>query len=168
MMAASQSPQAIDEVRPFITYPPFPQPPPGTAIIPFSQFQPVGIAVRVNAEAEEEMDGLGKRTVRLRVRHDLTPAERRKGLKKLKSGKAVVADSNGQTRRLLWHEEWALHEALDRHSCDPCVFLSVSLCCPGCCRRQCDVWHRQALFPRTGGGGSRPDMATRVVQRFVS
>lgn len=123
-MAVPLPVQTVEGAKPFLFYPPFPTPPPGAVIIPFTQFQPVGIAVRIDSEAEEaEMDGLGRPTVRLRVRHDLTPSERKKGSKK--SGKGIKLDENGQTRKMLWHEEWALHEALDRRPSNPYVVLSL-------------------------------------------
>ncbi|KAI0692562.1 hypothetical protein BC835DRAFT_1416490 [Cytidiella melzeri] len=108
-MASTQH-EPMDGIKTFpINFPPFPTPPPGVTIIPFTKFKPLGIAVSIEADsAEVEVDGLGVPTVTLNSRHDLTKEEKRMGKKKL--GSATVISPEGQVRRLLWHEEWRSHE----------------------------------------------------------
>ena len=112
----------IDAVfAPRLAFPPFPKPPLGVEIIPFTEFKPLGIHIREEkADGEQppeeqqkegddkeeggyvEVDGLGIPTMGLRVHHELTPMEReRKGKRKSKKG------LGGRPARVLWYEEWA-------------------------------------------------------------
>ncbi|CDO69572.1 hypothetical protein BN946_scf184759.g12 [Trametes cinnabarina] len=95
---------------PWLTFPPFPQPPPGVDLIPFSAFKPAGIqlATEPAEPGDVERDGLGIPTVTLRVHHDLTAMEKRKRKKPTKVGK------DGVVRRAMWYEEWAEGEELRR------------------------------------------------------
>ncbi|KAH9947216.1 hypothetical protein B0H21DRAFT_360452 [Amylocystis lapponica] len=95
---------------PFLKYPPFPVPPAGATITPFSKFKPAGIQMNLDPVQDDiELDGLGIPTVVLPVRHDLTEAERRKRKKK-------VAAPDGTVRLPPWFEDWALAEHLRRTS----------------------------------------------------
>ncbi|KAI9064890.1 hypothetical protein FKP32DRAFT_1591102 [Trametes sanguinea] len=95
---------------PWLTFPPFPNPPPGVELIPFSAFKPTGIQVPIEPTEPGyvERDGLGIPTVTLRVHHDLTAMEKRKRKKATKVG------ADGVVRRAMWYEEWAEGEQLRR------------------------------------------------------
>ncbi len=105
----------------WLTFPPFPQAPPGVTLIPFSAFKPAGVLQA--ADGERERDALGIPTVALRVHHDLTAMEKRKR-------KKTRTDASGAVRRVLWFEDWADGEELRRSAgvVDPCV-LSLSRGC---------------------------------------
>ncbi|KAI0677197.1 hypothetical protein C8Q78DRAFT_1073923 [Trametes maxima] len=100
-------PSTGDTDRPWLTFPPFPKPPPGVDLISFSDFKPTGIVLvpeTADAEPEQvERDGLGIPTVALRVRHDLTSMDKRKR-KKTRVGQ------DGTVRSAPWYEEWAEDE----------------------------------------------------------
>ena len=88
----------------WLSFPPFPQPPPGVEVVPFSEFKPAGIFVAQDPSAtdEGEIDGLGIPTVALRVRHSLTAKEKMKRKKK-----KTTTGPGGVVVRLAWYEEWA-------------------------------------------------------------
>ncbi|KAI0737732.1 hypothetical protein C8Q80DRAFT_1114829 [Daedaleopsis nitida] len=88
----------------WLTFPPFPQPPPGVDIVPFKDFKPAGIfaAEDPSATTEREIDGLGIPTVPLRVRHSLTGKEKMKRKKK-----SNTVGPGGLIMRQAWYEEWA-------------------------------------------------------------
>ncbi|KZT71530.1 hypothetical protein DAEQUDRAFT_763755 [Daedalea quercina L-15889] len=100
---------------PWISYPPFPKPPPGVIIVPFKSFKPKGIYVVEDADGDAsgdpkrvERDTLGIPTVMLASHHSLTEAERkRRSNKKLKK---VEKSGDGTVRRLMWYEEWEMSE----------------------------------------------------------
>ncbi|KAI0337913.1 hypothetical protein BDW22DRAFT_836849 [Trametopsis cervina] len=117
-MVTDEPDEPMVVVKDYLSFPPFPTPPPGVTLIPFSQFKPLGIAVSIDPEEskENEVDGLGVPTIRLRVRHDLTPEERRMGKKKMTTATTLTAD--GHVRKMLWHEEWKQHEHLHRFAVD--------------------------------------------------
>ena len=113
--------------RAWLTFPPFPKPPPGVELIAFKDFKPLGIIIPEPVEGQEkregedapvEVDGLGIQTLTLRVHHDLTTMEKRKR-KNLKT--KMLPD--GRTVLKRWYDEWAEGENLRRTSCpiDPCV-----------------------------------------------
>ncbi|TCD59967.1 hypothetical protein EIP91_010957 [Steccherinum ochraceum] len=99
---------------PWLTFPPFPAPPPGVRLIPFSEFKPKGLVVRVedpednDVEESEEVDAEGIPTVALRVKHELTEAEQaRKKKRKTKSSvPTTTMGADGVVRRTMWWEEW--------------------------------------------------------------
>lgn len=87
----------------YIFFPPFPAPPAGKRIIPFTEFKATGIQIAINPEPDYvELDGINVPTVTLRVKHSLTEMERRKKRK----GKKTVVGPSGQVRRITWWEEW--------------------------------------------------------------
>lgn len=91
-------------------WPPFPQPPPGVVIIPFSEYKPKGIVANVVASEDDEhpeVDGNGVPTVRL-VKDNGKP-------------KKLFVDG----RRAEWHVEWAINEKSRRAVIDPCVLRSI-------------------------------------------
>ncbi|OCH94547.1 hypothetical protein OBBRIDRAFT_789237 [Obba rivulosa] len=114
--SAPTSANTADPLLERITFPPFPAPPPGVTIVPFKQFKPAGIQIATEdpAPGYVERDGTGAPTVALRVKHSLTAAEQHK-----RNKRARVTLPNGQTRRLLWFEEWEDGEALRRTDVSP-------------------------------------------------
>jgi hypothetical protein len=107
--------------KPLLKFPPFPQVPEGTTILPFASFKEKGIQI-APSHSGEEVDGLGIPTVELRVPHDTdeckTGATKRsssiKNVKKVKEEvvPVQVADPNPQRTyygygRRDWWEEWA-------------------------------------------------------------
>ncbi len=100
--------------RPFYTFPPFPTPPQGVTITPFTSFKEPGIVIQIDAD---EVDGRGVPTLTLNSRHDLTLEEKKMGKKRLANATQVTAD--GSVRRIAWHEEWRSHERAHHFSYDP-------------------------------------------------
>lgn len=92
-------------------WPPFPEPPPGTVIIPFLAYKPKGIVINApepEDEEHQELDGHGVPTARL--------------VKDI--GKPKKLFVNG--RRADWYVEWAADEKSRRAIIDP----YVSRCIP--------------------------------------
>lgn len=107
--------------RPFIVFPPFPQPPPGAKVPVWSEFKPAGIRVVLDPDSGEiERDGRGTPTVPLASSHSLTPAERMKH-KTNKKLKRSVVDAKGNLKPAKWYEEWEQIENNRRISIDPAV-----------------------------------------------
>ena len=109
--------------RAWLTFPPFPKPPPGVELIAFKDFKPLGIIIpspvpegqgqeRGEEDAPVEVDGLGIQTLTLRVHHDLTTMEKRKR-KNVRT--KTLADGSTVLKR--WYDEWAEGESLRRTSC---------------------------------------------------
>lgn len=100
---------------PFITFPPFPKPPPGVTLIPFKDFRARGIqlfAEVVGGQNEEdiELDGLGIPTVELRVKHSTD--ECKSNTRKRKRKKKTAAVEGAPARKVPWYEEWEEGEDL--------------------------------------------------------
>lgn len=90
-------------------WPPFPAPPEGANIIPFSQFQPKGIALSL--EEETELDGDGIPTVVLQVKHNsLFDGIKHKHGKKKKNPLAEISEE--ELRKMTWDKRWELGEEL--------------------------------------------------------
>ena len=118
MASTTQAGETLADAKPFYTYPPFPKPPPGVTILPFTQFKEPGIAVQIDADGTDgEVDGLGIPTLTLNSRHDLTQEEKKMGKKRLANATKITTDGN--VRRIPWHEEWRSHEKAHRFSYDP-------------------------------------------------
>nr|VWP00877.1 Chitinase [Ganoderma boninense] len=119
--------------RPWLTFPPFPKPPPDVELIAFKDFKPLGIiipepptaAAQAQAQAQTkeqergdqedapvEVDGLGIQTLTLRVHHDLTTMEKRK-----RKNVRTKTLPDGTTVLKRWYDEWAEGESLRRTSC---------------------------------------------------
>ncbi len=115
-MATAYPPGVVEmtpEDIPYYKWPPFPSPPKGVKITPFSEFKEAGIQI-VMEDQQVEVDGLGIPTVTLGVKHDLENP--RKGKKKKKTL------ANGEVVQEVWYEDWAEGEDLRRnHSYDPYV-----------------------------------------------
>ena len=108
--------------RPWLTFPPFPKPPPGVELIAFKDFKPLGIIIpapvpegqgqeRGEEDVPVEVDGLGIQTLTLRVHHDLTTMEKRKR-KNVRT--KTLADGSTVLKR--WYDAWAEGESLRRKS----------------------------------------------------
>ncbi|PIL37479.1 hypothetical protein GSI_01173 [Ganoderma sinense ZZ0214-1] len=116
--------------RPWLTFPPFPKPPPGVELIAFKDFKALGIIIpeppaggpaQARGQPEErgdredavgEIDGLGIQTLTLRVHHDLTTMEKRK-----RKNVRTKTLPDGSTVLKRWYDEWAEGENLRRTSC---------------------------------------------------
>jgi hypothetical protein len=96
---------------PFITFPPFPKPPPGVTLIPFKDFRARGIqlfAEVVGRQNEEdiELNGLGIPTVELHVKHSTDECKSNTRKKK------TAAVEGAPARKVPWYEEWEEGEDL--------------------------------------------------------
>ena len=108
------STQPAPEPDAFVRYPPFPTLPPGVVLVPFARFQPRGIPIALEGAADDdgERDGLGVRTVRLRVEHAPVEdgAEGRKRKKRKKGGAGggvtIAPGPSAGERRVPWWELW--------------------------------------------------------------
>ena len=117
---------------PWLTFPPFPEPPEGVTIIPFSQFKPNGLFIRMDEEDGPEIDPLGIPTVTLGVKHALTEEEQ---ARKRKKKKTATKTAGGVVKKLLWFEEWEEGEHVRRCIVNPyayslytfILFFSVSM-----------------------------------------
>ena len=74
-----------------LRFPPFPEPPDGVTLTPFTAFRPSGIRVPMDdddaaQQQHVELDGLGIPTIALRVKHVADISEKKKKRKK-KSGR---------------------------------------------------------------------------------
>lgn len=92
-----------------LTFPPFPTPPHGTTLIPFSQFKERGIQIDPINEDNVERDGLGIPTVELRVKHD---SDLCKTATKRKSRAKKTVPLVASTGRKEWWEVWMNAEDL--------------------------------------------------------
>ncbi|KIM25869.1 hypothetical protein M408DRAFT_330875 [Serendipita vermifera MAFF 305830] len=88
-------------------WPPFPTPPDGVTIIPFSQFEPKGIKISFNDDIE--VDGEGIKTVPLLVKHGLGGSHKNKGKKK-KNPLAEISEA--ELKKMTWDKRWELGEEL--------------------------------------------------------
>src|SRR5882757_5247832 len=111
-MSTDQTPAAPAPDVLLFTFPPFPQIPADSGLVPFKAFKPSGIQISVSGDDEIEVDGLGIPTVELRVKHDTD--EPKTGRKKKKKSKIAKNDGvNGEpVKRLTWWEEWEEGEDL--------------------------------------------------------
>lgn len=93
---------------PYYRMPPFPDPPEGVHIVPFSEFKESGIQIRdpLADDDEIEIDGQGIPTVALGVKHDLDIVSKAK--KKNKKPKTTAPAAP----RPPWYEEWEAGEDL--------------------------------------------------------
>lgn len=98
----------------FITFPPFPKPPPGVTLIPFKDFRARGIqlfeVVGGQNEEDMELDGLGIPTVELRVKHSTD--ECKSNTRKRKRKKKTAGVDSAPARKVPWYEEWEEGEDL--------------------------------------------------------
>lgn len=98
---------------PIYNFPPFPDPPPGVTIMPFKKFKPKGIQMKDELDEDAiEVDGEGRPTVELKVKHDLTKPPTKK---KKKSKAAATNPGEKIIKRFIWYEEWAEGEELRSH-----------------------------------------------------
>ncbi|KAF8139006.1 hypothetical protein EV363DRAFT_555296 [Boletus edulis] len=104
---------------PFIKFPPFPEPPPGVAIMPFKNFKPRGIQLFLELkkdgsdpadEEDVELDALGIPTVELRIKH--TTDECKSGPRKKRKKKKAAMVEAAPVKKLPWYEEWTEGEDL--------------------------------------------------------
>ena len=100
-----QPPVARPPPDPKFIWPPFPTPPPGVTIIPFSQFEPKGIKLSFDDEAEK--DGEGLNTIPLQVKHGLLGHHKSKNKKK-KNPLAEISEE--ELKKMTWDKRWELGE----------------------------------------------------------
>ncbi|GJE97414.1 hypothetical protein PsYK624_136310 [Phanerochaete sordida] len=100
--------------RPFVVFPPFPDPPAGAQIPVWSHFKPAGIRVAPDEDGIER-DGRGIPTVRLGSHHKLTDAEKTKysSRKKQRKGASGVV--------VPWYELWQEDETTRRAIINPAI-----------------------------------------------
>jgi hypothetical protein len=111
-MSTNQTPVTPAPEVPLLTFPPFPEVPADSGLVPFKDFKPAGIQISVSGDNEIEIDGLGIPTVELRVKHDTDePKTGKKKKKKSKSAKTGGVDGE-PVKRLTWWEEWEEGEDL--------------------------------------------------------
>jgi hypothetical protein len=92
---------------PKFIWPPFPIPPDGVTIIPFSKFEPKGI--KVSFDDEPEKDGEGLSTIPLLVKHGLLGHRKSKNKKK-KNPLAEIGEE--ELKKMTWDKRWELGEEL--------------------------------------------------------
>jgi hypothetical protein len=100
--------------QPFLRFPPFPSPPPGVTIMPFSAFTAKGIVITNTIEGVSnaiEVDGLGIPTVPMRVKHATDGEAGAKKKKKKKKGGASGTTGGDPARPVSWWDGWAEGEA---------------------------------------------------------
>lgn len=99
------------EIDPKWTWPPFPETPPGTTIIPFRDFEPKGIVVLLEDHAQE-LDGDGVPTVRLRVQHSIGGVKEKRKLKNKKAKGPLAEVTQEELAKMTWDKKWELGEEM--------------------------------------------------------
>lgn len=92
---------------PYYKFPPFPSLPPGTSLVAFKDFRPLGIQMDTMSDTQE-LDGRGIPTVALNISHDNTgmlPKAKKRKIKKT-AEEVIVA------KPAKWWDEWAEGEQL--------------------------------------------------------
>ncbi|KAG6863855.1 hypothetical protein C0991_002601 [Blastosporella zonata] len=108
-MTTLQPPNPLDDR---LTFPPFPEAPPGVTIIPFKDFKERGIQMFPTENDGIERDGLGIPTVELRVRHD-TDTCKTEGKRKRKELPFKITSGVPGVRKEWW-EIWEENEESKR------------------------------------------------------
>jgi hypothetical protein len=116
-----------------LRFPPFPEPPEGVTLIPFTAFRPSGIRVPIDddddffvragqeQQQQVELDGLGIPTIALRVKHVADTSEKKKKRKK-KSG-AAQSVQVAPERPKMWWEVWEDLEDIRRNAYNESVLV---------------------------------------------
>ena len=112
-----------------LRFPPWPAPPDGVTLVPFTAFKPSGIRVPIDDDddprplGEPELDGLGIPTIALRVKHVADTSEKKK--KRKKKGVSAQSVQVAPERPKMWWEVWEELEDIRRNSYnESVVFLS--------------------------------------------
>ena len=111
-MSTNQTQPPAAPLLPVLTFPPFPEVPADSDLVPFKDFRPAGIQISLSGEDEIELDGLGIPTIELRVRHDTDEPKTGKRKKKSKSARTIAIENGEPVKRLTWWEEWEEGEDL--------------------------------------------------------
>ncbi|KAF8270123.1 hypothetical protein EI94DRAFT_1798474 [Lactarius quietus] len=104
-----------------LRFPPFPAPPDGVMLVPFTAFRPSGIRVPIDEDddprgaGEAELDGMGIPTIALRVKHVADTSEKKKKRKK-KGGVAAQSVQVAPERPKMWWEVWEDLEDIRRNA----------------------------------------------------
>src|SRR5260370_17859302 len=99
------------EIDPKWVWPPFPQPPLGTPITPFRDFEPKGIIVPLEDNAQE-LDGDGVPTVRLRVQHTWGSGKEKRKTKNKKAKGPLAELTQEELAKVTWDKKWELVEQI--------------------------------------------------------
>jgi len=99
------------EIDPKWVWPPFPQAPPGTTIIAFRDFEPKGIVVPLDDDAQE-LDGDGVPTVRLSVQHSIGGVKERRKSKNKKAKGPLAEVTQEELAKMTWDMKWELGEEM--------------------------------------------------------
>jgi len=99
------------EIDPKWVWPPFPPTPPGTTIIPFQDFEPKGIVVPLEDNAQE-FDGDGVPTVRLRVQHTIGGSKDKRKSKNKKAKGPLAELTQDEIAKMTWDKKWELGEEM--------------------------------------------------------
>ena len=121
-----------------LRFPPFPNAPDGTEVIPFHLFRPSGIRVPIDEDDDDyqpwpgagiERDGLGIATIALRVKHATDNVEKKKKRKKKVNGAQQVQVAPEKPK--MWWEVWEELENTRGNPYDASVHTSlITLCVP--------------------------------------
>lgn len=140
-------------------FPPFPQVPVGVNIVAFRAFQPAGILQ--NDDIDEEVDGLGVRTVALPVQHGDVNGT---GTKNAKKRRRAQAEKNAREGiKLRWDEQWEeADRSAPRRAYNPCVVAARLRCGSPCAATKLprtDSTRPFSSFSRAGSGPRRSSRA---------
>ncbi|RDB19813.1 hypothetical protein Hypma_013006 [Hypsizygus marmoreus] len=114
----AQQASAKAPVEDRLTFPPFPQAPPGVTIIPFKQFKEHGIQMfATDGDDDVERDGLGIPTTELRVHHDTDFCKTETKRKRKAQKREQFKTSTIPGARKEWWQHW--EEAEDLRSTRP-------------------------------------------------
>jgi hypothetical protein len=110
-LPAPLPPPPKPEIDPKRLWPPFPQLPSGTTIIPFRDFEPKGIVIPLEDEVQE-LDGDGVPTVRLRVQHTIWGSKEKPNSKNKNANGPFAELSQEELARMTWDKKWELGEEM--------------------------------------------------------
>jgi len=111
LSAPPPPPPPKPEIDPKWVWPPFPQTPPGTTIIAFRDFEPKGIVVPLDDDAQE-LDGDGVPTVRLWVQHSIGGVKEKRKSKNKKAKGPLAEVTQEELAKMTWDMKWELGEEM--------------------------------------------------------
>ena len=111
LSTALPPPPPKPEIDPKWVWPPFPETPPETTIVAYRDFEPKGIVVLLEDDAQE-LDGDGVPTVRLRVQHSIGGAKEKRKQKNKKSKGPLAEVTQEELAKMTWDKKWELGEEM--------------------------------------------------------